>query len=306
MRNAWASARLRHGSGDDFGRRGGPQTQSASEQIAVATNSGRIVLIDSRGHQIANLSRRAGSRDSAWAPAWSPDGQWLAFARSTDGRRSFHVYVMRPDGTGLRQLTHGRYDESPSWSPDGQWIAYQSMGGIRIVHPNGRGVRLIRGTGVTAAHHVETYGALPSWTPKSRLSYAFHPEFPSEWPASCRFRSARCGWVLTSDINGRNRQPVLRGRDAHWSPDGLTIVFTPTNGGVAIHAGGKRRVLGHGYKANWSPDGSHIVYARLGQTAAGDAIWIMDADGRNAHRIMNGASDPAWRPGQPVTSAATP
>jgi Tol biopolymer transport system component len=99
-----------------------------------------------------------------------------------------------------------------------------------------------------------------------------------------------------SGSDGRNRHPVLRGRDAHWAPDAATIVFTPSNGGVAVLSRGKPRILGRGYKANWSPDSTRIVYARLGMTAAGDAIWIMDADGRNAHRIMNGASDPAWRP----------
>lgn len=274
-------------------------TQSAEEQIAVTTTSGRILLIDSRGHQLADLSTRVGTRVSDRAPAWSADGRWLAFARSTDGQRSFHVYVMRTDGSGLRQITHGRYEESPAWSPDGQWIAYQSMGGIRLVHPNGHGSRLVRGTGVTAARYIETYGTLPSWTPKGRLSYAFHPEVSSDWPASCRARSARCGWVLTGDLNGGSRRPVLRGRDAHWSPDGRAIVFTPSNGGVAILGGGKRHILGRGYKANWSPDGTRIVYARFGTTAAGDAIWIMDASGRNAHRIMNGASDPAWRPVAP-------
>ena len=271
----------------------GPAPQQA-EQIAVATTGGRIVLVSATGHRIATLTARAGAMD--WAPAWSPDGKWLAFARSTDGRRSFHVYVMRANGSGVRQLTRGHFDESPSWSPDGRWIAYASEGGIRIVHPNGRGTRLVRGTGVTTPQYSMPYAASPSWTPRGRLSFAFHPEVRQDWPASCRVAGARCGWVLVSDRNGRNRSPVLRGRDAHWSPDGRAIVFTPSNGGVAILTGGRRHVFGHGYLANWSPDGSRIVYARMGLTMAGDAIWIMNGNGSNPHRILNGASDPAWRP----------
>lgn len=273
-----------------------PQHQQVGEQIAVATTSGRIVLIDGSGHKLATLSKRSGRLVSDWAPAWSPDGEWLAFARSTDGRRSFHLYVMRADGSGVRQLTHGRFDESPAWSPDGRWIAYVSTSGIKIVHPNGRGTRSIRGTGRVGSHFTDIYGTLPSWTPRGRLSYSFHPEMPSDWPASCRTASARCGWVVTTDINGRNRRPVLHGRDAHWSADGRAIVFTPPNGGVATLTGGKRRFLGRGYKANWSPDATQIIYARLGRTAAGDTIWSMNSNGRGAHRIMNGVSDPAWRP----------
>ena len=35
-------------------------------------------------------------------PQWSPDGEWIAF---TDGENEADVWVVRPDGTGLRQLT---------------------------------------------------------------------------------------------------------------------------------------------------------------------------------------------------------
>ena len=275
------------------------RSQPTAAQIAVATTSGRIALIDAAGHRIATLSTRVGPGVSNWAPAWSPDGNWLAFARSTDGRRSFHVYVMRADGSGVRQLTHGRFDESPAWSPDGRWIAYASAAGIKIVHPNGRGTRSVRGTGVTGANYSTPYAAMPSWTPRGRLTYAFHPEISSDWPASCRVSGAHCGWVMVSDPDGRDRHPVLRGRDAHWAPDARTIVFTPSDGGVAILSGGKRHVLGHGYLANWAADGTRIVYARMGLAAAGDAIWIMNANGRNAHRVMSNASDPAWRPSSP-------
>ena len=38
----------------------------------------------------------------AFSPERSPDGEWLAF---TDGENEADVWVVRPDGTGLRQLT---------------------------------------------------------------------------------------------------------------------------------------------------------------------------------------------------------
>ena len=38
----------------------------------------------------------------AFSPEWSPDGEWIAF---TDGEGEHDLWVVRPDGTGLRQLT---------------------------------------------------------------------------------------------------------------------------------------------------------------------------------------------------------
>src|SRR5919198_164069 len=60
-------------------------------------------------------------------PAWSPDGRRIAFVSRRDGRS--HIYVMRPNGTGVRRLTDSAADdESPTWSPDGRRIAF-SRGG---------------------------------------------------------------------------------------------------------------------------------------------------------------------------------
>jgi TolB protein len=58
-------------------------------------------------------------------PAWSPQGDRIAF--SGFGSGDFEIYTIRPDGTGLRQLTHTRgNDAHPVWSPDGRWIAFNS------------------------------------------------------------------------------------------------------------------------------------------------------------------------------------
>jgi Tol biopolymer transport system component len=267
-------------------------------RIAVATTGGGIVLIEAGGRRLATLTRprRQGVLD--WGPAWSPDGKRIAFVRTTDAHRSFHVYVMRADGSGVRRLTNGQFDESPSWSPAGRLIAYESADGLRVVRPDGSGRRLVPGTGTSGPDWSRPFAADPSWTPAGRLVYSFHPEIPVDWPASCKRLSSRCGWVWTSRVDGRSRHFLVRGRDAHWSPDGRQVVFTPPDGGVATiaAAGGRSRFLGRGYLASWAPDGLSIVYARLGEGPAGDSIWIMGANGSRPHRIFRGATDPAWGP----------
>jgi Tol biopolymer transport system component len=271
---------------------------AASTRIAVSTTDGGILLINAGGRRVATLTRHRNRAAADWAPAWSLDGTRLAFARTTDGRRSFHIYVMRADGYSVRRITNGRFDESPSWSLDGRWIAYSSQRGIALVHPDGSGRRLVPGTGKQGPGYSVPFASDPSWTPGGRLVYSFHPENPSDWPASCKRQSNRCGWVMTSRIDGRDRRALVRGRDAHVSLDGARYVYTPPNGGVATIAagGGKSQLLGRGYRASWSSDAQRIVYARLGATAGGDAIWVMDANGRRPHRILRGATTPAWAP----------
>ncbi|HKI59686.1 MAG TPA: TolB protein [Mariprofundaceae bacterium] len=58
-------------------------------------------------------------------PSLSPDGQWIAFSMSVG--RSYHLYMMKVDGSDLTQLTDERsVDVQPVWSRDGKWIVFTS------------------------------------------------------------------------------------------------------------------------------------------------------------------------------------
>lgn len=55
------------------------------------------------------------------APAWSKDGEWLAYHAYNGG-----ITIVRRDGTDAQQIvSDGFY---PSWSPDGEWLVYQVGG----------------------------------------------------------------------------------------------------------------------------------------------------------------------------------
>jgi Tol biopolymer transport system component len=64
----------------------------------------------------------------AWGPDWSPDGSHIVFTDNCCLPHS-NVWVMRPDGSGLREITHfpvGHQGGAASYSPDGRKIVLVS------------------------------------------------------------------------------------------------------------------------------------------------------------------------------------
>jgi dipeptidyl aminopeptidase/acylaminoacyl peptidase len=79
-----------------------------------------VFMVDARGTEPVQLTR---ARKSSMAPAWSPDGRWLAFISDRSDKRQ--IYVISPHGGEAAALTNvedgvGSYE----WSPDGRTIAF--------------------------------------------------------------------------------------------------------------------------------------------------------------------------------------
>jgi Tol biopolymer transport system component len=62
------------------------------------------------GRSLRKITYSPGFDD--WRARWSPDGKRIAFWAV--GRSFNSVYVVNPDGTGLRLVTAGAY---PVWGP---------------------------------------------------------------------------------------------------------------------------------------------------------------------------------------------
>ncbi|WP_314173480.1 amidohydrolase family protein [Streptomyces winkii] len=112
-------------------------------------------------------------------PEFSPDGKQLAVCAYRGG--GFHVWTLRPDGSGLRQRTDGPWDDrGPAWSPDGTRIAFSSERGgdavkgspYRIWVLDLRTDELTRLTGLPGQDGPQQDGAWedfdPAWSPDGK------------------------------------------------------------------------------------------------------------------------------------------
>lgn len=65
-------------------------------------------------------------KEGASQPAWSPDGQQLAFVRAVDGKPQ--IFLLRLDGGEAVQLTQSRYGAAnPVWHPNGQQLLFTAQ-----------------------------------------------------------------------------------------------------------------------------------------------------------------------------------
>jgi len=72
-----------------------------------------------------------------WQVDWSPDGSSILFTSHRDHPDNYtDVYVMRPDGSGVRRLTHNRA-YTAAWSPDGHRIVFSAPGLFSIASDGG-------------------------------------------------------------------------------------------------------------------------------------------------------------------------
>lgn len=244
------------------------------------------------GSRLRNLT--VDSTDDDSHPDWSPDGTMIVFDSSRSGKSE--IYVMRADGSSVRQLTDSEEDnQEPKWSPNGDWVAYHCRQGFQtricVISPDGQ----------PAGQPIP--GTTPEWSPagslgQARLAFLCFDEGHSD---ICLTRPDGSNTVrLTGSLSDEH--------SAAWSPDGgwlalvsnlandvdiykvcATCPLERTGEPLFVRLTDEPQAAG---QPAWSPDGSQVTY-----TDEAGALMLVNADRSDATYLAGGAfGRPVWRP----------
>jgi Tol biopolymer transport system component len=172
------------------------------------------------GRNSINLTPDSPADDTA--PAFSPDGERIAFRSTRDGGG---IFVMGSTGESVKRLTSEGYD--PAWSPDGTRIVYSTQDGQNPWSREGTaGLRVVDASGgeprdlPTAGDAVQ-----PSWSPDGRLvAYWGLGEAGGQRDIHVVAADGSSPSVAVTADAAMDWNPV-------WAPDSRSLYFASERGG---------------------------------------------------------------------------
>jgi Tol biopolymer transport system component len=218
----------------------------------------------------------------------------IAFLRLTTSRGfGGSLFVVHPDGSGLRQLTPEGAKVWPyAWSPDGKLMAYvDERRSLWLIRPDGSGRRLLLSGSRLRMVDLK-------WSPGgTRIAVT----------TACP--KARCSTLRLYLVPISGGPPVRLPVGKHisdgvaWSPRGDKLYYT--DGGIwAIRPDGtgRRKIARLGWVEAWmqalSADGSQFVFGR-GPATHYSSVGVVNADGSGYHIVSTHAYTEygeAWSP----------
>jgi TolB protein len=250
---------------------------------------------------VTKLTTRSGA--SELQPAWSPDGERIAYVRRAGTIGRADIWFMKTSGRGRTRVTSTAVPErDPSWSPDGTDLIYAARTGpgepfrIFVANADGSGLDQLTTQAAGSADRA------PVWSPDgSRIAFV----------------SNRAGgfpelYLMSANGTGVVRLTTNSFVDANpsWSPDGTRLVFercceNGTSDLVTIDVATRAEAnltpstAQQEFDPTWSPDGTRIAFTAFDVGQGNLDIWVMNADGTAPMRLTQEAGpdlSPHWQP----------
>lgn len=262
-------------------------------------------------------------------PAWSPDGQSLAFSGEVDGY--YQIFTRRLDQSTAAQVTSLPGDcLYPAWDSRGTRIFFElntSKGQSSnanesevwmISAAGGAPERLMTGTTAFAvapdgntlvflarqsADAEDGVYVLRAFDLQSRSTRDLLP-IPAKWdgsypPTSRGLKFSPDGAVLALVVPGRDALVVLSNPFTPGAKGPRTVRFTPADGGVVSL-----------YEFDWMPDSRHVVLVLRDPRGGDQSLWMGDVDRGSLARVTASSqweSTPAASPeGVRIAYGSTP
>ncbi len=213
-------------------------------------------------------------------PSLSPDGEWFVF--DSVGDKKEDLFIIKRDGTGLRQLTNDAYkDRAPSWSPDGKKIVFFSDRSSRYdtwtINPDGSGLQQVTLT-------KERGTQLSMWSPDGKeilcnlqfgapIILEVSKSWDEQTPKTLSLGSDPNQWFLAYSWSrdGQKLAGILRG------PQSLTADLISYSLGPATF----EKLNDFGTRPNWLNDSRRLIFAR------DDKIYLLDSQTKKTRLIFS-------------------
>ncbi len=176
-----------------------------------------IFLRRLEGELTINLTEQSPSDD--YAPAFSPDGEQIAFRSSRDGGG---VFVMDATGEAIRRVADAGH--TPTWAPDGTRLAVagEDVGLLPLnMEAEARGLWTLDLDAEEATRIFEGDAVLPAWSPNG------------QWIVYTGRDGAADLWIISAE-GGEPRRVTDSSENEWgpaWSPDGQFVYFSSDRGG---------------------------------------------------------------------------
>ena len=250
-----------------------------------------IWLLDLASKTAANLTDHP---SGDFRPRWSPDGAWIAFTSDRDAEpgdqpgqwehlQSTGVYLVRPDGSGLRRLTApGGVAGSPSWSADGRRLLFYETDPVgAYLAKSGRSRTELASVDVATGERVQLTASQetklsPAWLSGGRIGYVSRAD-GDRGGLRVRHPDRRVETVIAGAV-----------RSPSWSPDGRQVVYERIERlGYTQHLvpafspDPEFELFLHEPFVSFSPDGARMIFSQYGDRVS-NATGLASSNPMNA------------------------